>query len=254
MTEPLNRALSRGLDILTLLSRHPNGLELHQIARSLSLPKSSCSLLLRTLLEKKFLRYGADTARYRLTTRLFEIGSTAVRESTVESLLSRRMRQVAQASQETVHCGLWDGTDVVYIDKAESTQSVRMTSHIGLRMPLFATAMGRAILAALPVAQAEALLEETKLSPLTPHTRTDRGWLREEIEKVRGQGYATEFEETNLSVCCVGVAVRTRQGVPEYAMSISMPLFRCDEAVVARSAELLVNAKEKIEQTLSAGI
>ena len=254
MAETLNRALARGLDILTLLSEENQGMELFRVAKALALPKSSCSVLLHTLLDKGFLRYEEKSARYLLTPRLFELGSAALREGTVESLLRSAIREVARASEETVHCGLLDGDEVVYIDKVESTQSIRMTSRVGLRMPLYATAMGRAILAAMPKKQAETLLAGTELSPLTHHTVTDRRALRSLLNQVRVQGYATEYEETNPGVCCVGVAIQLPDGHPGYALSVSMPLFRGDDQAMARYAALLREAKEKVERMLLAGV
>lgn len=254
MPETLNRALARGLDILALLSQQPQGMELFRIARELGLPKSSCSVLLHTLLEKDFLRYEEKSARYFLTARLFALGSTAVREGTVESLLRTAIREVARASAETVHCGLLEGTEVVYIDKVESTQSIRMTSRVGLRMPLYATAMGRAILAEMPEEAAKALLADVEMERLTANTVTDRAVLREMLQQVRAQGYATEYEETNPGVCCIGVAIVLPDGSPNYALSISMPMFRGGEEAMERYAPLLLEAKTKAEHMLSAGI
>lgn len=254
VAEAQNRSLARGLDILTLLSDEVEGLELHQIARQLALPKSSCSVLLHTLEQKKFLHYDEKTARYRVTTRLFEIGSAALRDTTVESLLRKRMREVAKESRETVHCGMLDGAEVVYIDKMESTQSIRMTSRVGLRMPLYATAMGRAMLAEMPEAEVEAMLLGARLAPITPKTIVDPAKLREIIAQIREDGFATEYEETNANVCCIGVAICLRDGVPGYAMSISMPQFRFTPEVLETHARLLKRAKRKIELVLSAGI
>ena len=250
MAEPLNRSLARGLDMLALLSDAPQGLALHEIARALDMPKSSAFNLLRTLLEKQYVRCRAESGRYTLSPRLFELGAATLHATPVESVLRSHMREIFAACNETVHCGVPDGADVVYIDKIESTHSIRMTSRVGLRMPLYCTAMGRAILACMPDEAVRALLRGQTLRAFTPHTLTSMDAVLAELRAVRAQGYATEVEETNENVCCVGVAIRTREGAPQYAVSISMPLFRASERGMPYHAQLLLHAREQIEQRL----
>ena len=147
MAETLNRSLARGLDILELLSEEPAGLELHRIAKALDIPKSSAFNLIHTLLDKRYVTYDEATSRYALSLRMFEMGSAAVKDVTEQSVVHQYMQRVYAGCNETVHCGVPDGTDMVYVDKLESTHSIRMTSRIGARFPLYCTAMGRAVLA-----------------------------------------------------------------------------------------------------------
>lgn len=252
MAEVLNRSLARGLDMLELLSEAPKGLALHEISRSLSLPKSSAFNLIHTLLSKRFVQYDPQTQLYALSLRAFEVGSAALAGTDIEWLLHAHMREIAAECNETVHCGVPDGADVVYVGKVESTRSIRMTSRIGARMPLYCTAMGRAILACLSDEQALALLEHQRLEPVTPHTVSSREALLRELAVTRAHGYATEREETNENVCCVGVAIRGREGSARYAISISAPIFRAGEADMRGYARLLLKAQGQIERYLYA--
>ena len=252
MAEAMNRSLARGLDMLELLGKSPRGMALHEIARALALPKSSASNLVHTLLHKRFARYDADTQLYSLSLRAFEVGSAALAGVDVESVLRIHMREIAEACNETVHCGVPDGTDVVYVDKIESTRSIRMSSRIGARMPLYCTAMGRAILACMPDGQVAELLAYQRFEPLTPHTVSSLEGLLRELAAVRARGYADEREETDESVCCVGVAVRGREGTAHYAISISAPTFRAGESEMGAYAQLLRKAQGKIERHLRA--
>ncbi|MDR3052117.1 MAG: IclR family transcriptional regulator [Oscillospiraceae bacterium] len=247
---PANRSLARGLDILALLSETPRGLALHEIARALRLPKSSAFNLIHTLLEKQFLRYDADTAHYALSLRMFELGASARLHISAESVIRRYMREISTACNETVHCGVLDGMDVVYVDKVESTRSIRMSSRIGMRLPLYCTAMGRAMLATLPDDAVRARLAGQRFQSLTPRTISDMDALLRELAAVRAQGYASESEETNENVCCVGVAIRGRDGDAQYAISVSMPTFRAEEAPRTLAIQQLLRAQRKIEQFL----
>lgn len=250
MAEPLNRSLARGLDILELLSEAPKGLALHEIARALELPKSSAFNLVRTLLDKQFIWFDAVSSRYALSLRAFELGSSVLAGTSAEAVLRRHMGEIYQQCNETVHCGVPDGREVVYVDKIESTQSIRMTSRIGARMPLYCTAMGRAILACMRDEEVEALLAGQRFEALTPHTVADCGALLRELAVVRARGVAVEREENNENVCCVGVAIHGREGRPQYAISISAPIFRAGEERLERYAQLLQQAQGRIEREL----
>jgi IclR family KDG regulon transcriptional repressor len=252
MAEAANRSLARGLDMLELLGKSPRGLALHEIARALALPKSSASNLVRTLLDKRFAQYDADTQLYSLSLRAFEVGSAALAGMDIESVLRTHMRGIAESCNETVHCGVPDGTDVVYVDKIESTRSIRMASRIGARMPLYCTAMGRAILACMPDEQVTRLLAHQRFEPLTAHTLSSLEDLLRELAVVRTRGYADECEETNENVCCVGVAVCGRDGAARYAISISAPTFRVGASEMSGYAQLLLDAKKQIKRYLCA--
>ncbi len=251
MAEPLNRSLARGLDMLTLLGESKHGLELHEIAKALDIPKSSAFNLLHTLLDMQFVEYQASSSRYKLSMKMFEIGAKAVRRTNIDTVIREQMQEIYLAMNETVHCGVQDGTDVVYIDRIESTRSIRMTARIGFRIPLYCTAMGRAILACLPDSQVRELLKEQEFKQLTPYTVPDLETLISSLQKVREAGYAIESQESNENVCCMGVAACDREGIPRYAISVSAPIFRMNEAAQKKCKEQLLRAKETIERYLS---
>lgn len=252
MAEVQNRSLARGLDILELLCEQPEGLELHRIARALEIPKSSAFNLVHTLLSKKYVVCDEATGRYALSLRMFEVGSAAVKGVTEQSVVRRYMERVAAGCNETVHCGVPDGTDVVYVDKLESTHSIRMTSRIGARVPLYCTAMGRAVLACWPEEHVRELYRNYDFRKLTPRTVDSVEALLDEVGRVRGQGYAAEYGESNENVCCFAVAVRDRSGRAAYAISVSMPLFRASEETAQRCVRLLLDARGRIERFLHA--
>lgn len=252
MPETLNRTLSRGLEILELISEHPDGLELHQIAKTMQMPKSSAFNLLHTLMQYKYLRKPDNSPRYQLSLRMFEVGSAAVNHVDVTGVLRQYMADISRACNETMHCGIMNGLDVLYIDKMESTQSIRMSSHVGVRMPLHATAMGKAFLACFSNEQVRALYGERTLASLTKNTVTDMEELIRQLDMIRETGYATENQESNPNVSCVGVAIRGRDDLAAYALSISAPSFRMGEKEIAEYGQMLLRAQRKIQRVLRA--
>ena len=250
MTETVNRTLQRGLTILELLSEHPDGLELHEIARALDLPKSSAHNLIKTLLGMRYVRLVG--ARYQLTLKTFEVGAAVVQTTDVTQVLRQYMQQAFAECNETMHCGVLSGRDVLYIDKIESTQSIRMASHVGIRMPLYATAMGKAFLAAMSDSEVRALYPEEQLTPLTDHTIPDVEALIAQLDAIRARGWSMELQENADNVSCVGVAILGRDGRAAYALSISAPSFRMTPETMTTCGALLLRAKRRIERVLRA--
>ena len=249
MAEAANRTLQRGLNMLELLAEHPDGLELHEIATALELPKSSAHNLVQTLLAARYVRL-TPAARYQLTLKTFEVGSAAVQAMDASQVLRQYMLKAFAECNETMHCGVLSGEKVLYIDKIESTRSIRMASHVGILMPLHATAMGKAFLAAMDVRQARRLLGDTPLERLTDNTVTDPDALMAQLAEIRERGWALETEENTESVCCLSVAICGRDGQPVYALSISVPAFRMTAELREQYAPLLLRAKRKIERVL----
>lgn len=244
-----NRTLLRGLNMLELLSEHPDGLELHEIAAALELPKSSAHNLVQTLLNAKYVRL-TPSSRYQLTLKCFEVGSATVQAMDASQILRQYMHKAFAECNETMHCGVLSGERVLYIDKIESTRSIRMASHVGITMPLHATAMGKAFLAAMDDDQARRLIGTSPLERLTDHTITDPESLIRQLQEIRRRGWAAENEENAESVCCLGVAICNRDGHPVYALSVSVPAFRMTDELAAQYGPLLMKAKRKIERVL----
>lgn len=248
----MNRTLCRGLEILELLAENAQGLELNQVARSLNLPKSSAYNLLQTLSRLEYVHCAPDTGRYALGLRMFEVGSAAVNSADIRAVIHSHMVEINRQLNETMHLGVVAGKDALYIDKLESTRSIKMSSHVGLRLPLYSTAMGKAVLACLDDRQLAQLYPDGVLPALTPHTVDTVEALRHQLSEVRAHGYAVERLENDENICCVGVAIEDREGHPTYALSISVPAFRFDADEEAECGRLLLRAKRKIERVLKA--
>ncbi|HIR79263.1 MAG TPA: IclR family transcriptional regulator [Candidatus Egerieenecus merdigallinarum] len=251
MAEAVNRSLQRGLQLLELLSEHPEGMELHEICKALELPKSSGHNLLQQLVQSRYV-WVSSHGKYRLTLKTFEVGASAVHATEISQVLRQYMQEVFAVCNETMHCGVLSGREVLYIDKIESTQSIRMASHVGIRMPLYATAMGKAFLAAMPDEAVRTLFNGVSLAPLTEHTITSLDQLMEQLREIRQTGIAVEDQENAVNVSCIGVAICDREGKPAYALSISAPSFRVNGAEISAWGKLLLRAKDRIERVLKA--
>jgi DNA-binding IclR family transcriptional regulator len=148
---------------------------------------------------------------------------------------------LADATGETVHLARLEGSHVVYTAKRESVHPLRMFSAVGRRLPAYATALGRSILADLPEDQVRAILPPD-LEPLTAHTITNPDQIIGILAEVRRDGYAIEREESCLGMSCFAVSLPV-SGAARYAISISVPVARLDDRARSSAVENLLAAR-----------
>lgn len=98
---------------------------------------------------------------------------------------------------------------------------MRMSSHVGLRIPMYCTGVGKAILATQSYGEAERVWRKSSIRALTAHTITDFDAFIEQLKRVRMAGYAIDDEENELGIRCVALAVPGMNGRAEAAFSIS---------------------------------
>jgi DNA-binding IclR family transcriptional regulator len=156
------------------------------------------------------------------------------------------MRELSQASKETVHLAILDCTEMLYVGKVDSSQSVHMHCIIGTRNPLYCTALGKAVLAFLPREERDALLDQITLMPRTPYTITDKAVLADHLERVRARGYAIDDREVEESIRCVSAPIFDHTGQPIAAISVSGPAFRLPESRLQELGELVMRVSKII--------
>ena len=156
----------------------------------------------------------------------------------------------APARRETVHLAVPSAQGMVYIDKLESPQTVRMASRIGTRVTLYSSSVGKAYLAALPADVCDSLIEQIEFARFTPNTITSRAKLRKEIRATAERGYSLDDEENELQIFCCGAAILDADGAPVGCISISMPLYRHSEAATQANASRLLDACRAISAKL----
>jgi DNA-binding IclR family transcriptional regulator len=218
--------LDRALAILDLLSADGPDLSLGEVSDKLALHKSTVHRLIMVLERHKLIERNSINGRYRLGLKLFELGTRAVSQLDLRERARPVLEQLVLETSETVHLGILDDTEVLYLDKVEPTRSVRMSSSVGRRNPAYCTAMGKSILAYLPEPQVEAIVRKHGLKAMTANTLTSLLELKAELAAIRERGYAVDNEEIEEGVRCVGCVVRDFSGGPIAAISVSGPAFR----------------------------
>lgn len=246
-----HHATSRVLDVLDLLaSADEQGYTLTEIAARIGSPKSSLFPILRTLCSRRFLVCDVATNRYTIGLGAYAVGCAFLYSQTLLDHLHTEMRTVALACGETCQLGVRDKRDVLYIAKEDSSQPIQLISHVGKRLPLYATALGKALLLDASPAELEALYPTSEgLVALTSHTIVNRDQLFRQLDEMRAQGYATEYGEGDDNICCLAVPLR-QSGRTMAALSVSMPTFRNVEGKEALVHGKLLEARQNIETLL----
>lgn len=158
------------------------------------------------------------------------------------------MKELSQISNETVHMGILDETEIVYMARVDSPQSIRMFSEIGSRNPVHCTAMGKALLAFMDNNLRESILSQIDLEPKTENTITNVSELRNELEIIKKNGYAIDNIENEDGVRCIGTVINNAYGQVVCALSISGPAFRLNLENLKDLSVPLIDAAKRISQ------
>lgn len=227
------QSLDRALDILEALSQAPQGMTLSALSAAVGLHISTTHRLVSALAARGYTAKDVLSGKYRLTLRLFAVGSRVSSMLQILEAAQPLLDEFAGATGEAVHLVQREGDEVTYLYKAEPfISTVRMSSCVGMRNPMYCTGVGKSILALLPEQEVRAIWSRTDPVPYTPATIVTLPALERELALVRRQGYALDREEHEPGVCCAAVAIRDDSGRPVAAVSISAPPERLTEPVL----------------------
>jgi DNA-binding IclR family transcriptional regulator len=239
------RTLNRGLDILEKLATTSElGLGPSAVAEEVGLDKATVTRLLRTLIEAGYVRQDPVTRKYRLTGKILRLAQGVAVSLDLERVARPHLIALRDRVGETAHLGVMEGESVYYVDKLEAEHSLQLVSAIGQEMPLHSTALGKAILAALPEAEREAKLRRMDFVARTERTICNLEQFREEIRLTQGRGYAIDDRENEPQGTCVAAAIIGADGRPVGAISVSGPHVRVQEHVVQLGLQVRATAAQ----------
>ena len=222
----LVQSVERTLKILEVLSDYSDGLGITVISEKVNLHKSTVFRLLTTLIHKGYVVQDTESSKYKITFKLFELGSKKVDKLDFLKSSKTYTRMLMESVNEVVHLIIREDTEIVYIDKVEANNTISMASRIGKRNPLYCTATGKAILAFLPEEEVLEVWNGSKIVKLTGNTITDFILFKKELQNIKHNGYAIDDEENEIGVRCIGAPIFNIKGNVAGAVSISGPINR----------------------------
>lgn len=248
------QSVDRALSILEVLTNYREGLGVTEISEKVNLHKSTVYRLLSTLIYKEYVVQDMRSNNYKVTFKLFELGNKNIEKIDLLSVSKVYAKKLMESVNEVVHLVVRDDTQIVYIEKVEANNTIRMASTIGRRSPMYRTSVGKAILAYLSEKEVEAIWENSKVEKLTEYTITELNEMKEELKKVREKGYAIDNQENEIGVRCIGAPIFNRHGKVEGAISISGPATRVREEDVEKIAEEVMKFAQFISKELGYSI
>ena len=222
-------------------------LGVNELARRTAIPKATVSRLVKELesvglLERSGVKVG-------LGLRLFELGERAARRRSVREVALPFMADLREATGQTIHLAILDGTDVVYVEILRGRDAPRFPSGVGRRLPAHATGVGKVLLAGSSKDVADAVIA-AGLKRIGPRTITTPGALRRQLTWIESSGIAYEHEESAPGVACVAGAIRLGERPPIAAVSASGWIGKVD---IRRVGPAVHTTALSIARVLSAG-
>jgi IclR family acetate operon transcriptional repressor len=227
-------------------------LRLTDIARALGLPKSTTLAILQTLAAHALVTYDDGARRYALGPALVALAGAAQARNTVARAARPYLERLAEQTGETVILHVPDDGGSVILDREESPHQLRVTAPLGLRLPPFAGAVAKALLAWLPEKEVRRRLGARPLPAFTSRSITAPAAYIRELRRVRRQGVARDDEEYLPGVRAVSAPIRA-SGRAVATISVVGVKARFTRARMRRAADLVRRAAEQISWALAGG-
>jgi IclR family transcriptional regulator, acetate operon repressor len=239
------QSVHRALDALEALAAAGGTASLGDLAAACGLPAPTVHRLAGTLADRGYLRRLPDR-RYSLGSRLVPLGAEA------HALLGGRalpvLRGLAELTGESANLAVLTQGCAEYVAQAPGRHTMRTFTEVGNRVALHCTGVGKALLAAVPPAQASRLIGAAPLAALTAGTITDPAALHAEIALTRTRGYALDEGEMETGVRCVAVGL---PGTAPMAISVSGPAARMTDDLITAAVSALRTAADQLQHQLA---
>lgn len=244
------QVLDRAVKILDCFAGEEAELGVTEISKVLRLHKSTVHRLLEALKSYGLIRQDPQSEKYFLGVKLFELGCRAVARLDLRERARPVLEQLVSETGETAHLCILDQGEVLYLEKVESPQTLRIPSQVGQRNPAHCTAVGKALLAYLSEDELDSLVRVKGLKRYTKNTIVVLGQLKKELALVRERGFSVDNEETEEGLRCVGAPVRDYTGRVIASISIAGPAFRMTDEKLSALAESVKRAAETLSERM----
>lgn len=243
--------LVRGLSILQCFSDDDQELGVSEIARRIGTTRSTAFRLVYTLEHLGFLAKVGDSKRYRIGSRVLELGYRYLSTLDIVELARPIIEQLRDDTNTSTHLIIRDGREVVYVARCNSRTMFSSNVGVGTRLPAHGTAPGRLLLSRLPTTEVVALYDGIELEALTKQTPTSIGALISQIEKDRDELSIVSWGYFDPKVSSIAAPVCDRDGDAVAAVSVSCPMGTYERDVFeGRIRQLVEAAASDISQAL----
>lgn len=221
-----------------------------ELSAKLKIGKSSIHRFLSFLKALGYVNRNANNKKYYPTLRVFQIGAMVRGRNRIVNIARPYMEELGNKFHETINLGFFENNEIVYIDKVESIQALRMDLAIGRRVPAYCTALGKVFLAYLPEKDIKEYCRKTQFKGLTEKTITSEKELMKHLGIIKSEGVAIDDREIDNGIRCIAAPVRDDSGNVVGAISVAGPTVRLTMERLKSFKQPLLNVTKDIAQKL----
>lgn len=236
--------VERSLSILSYLAEHAGVHGVRQISRSLNIAPSTTHRILDTLTSLGYARSRDNSGQYEIGPRAVQLGASAMRSFDLTSVAPRTLLALSQETGEATFLAILEDGEVLYLLKEESSYAIHTDVRLGSKRPVHSTALGKALLSALPELAVADIVDRRGLQGFTSSTITNPAELRTELALIREIGYSVDREELEAGLMCIAAVVRDHRREPAGAISLAGPIARVAPMEVALASKVRQAARE----------
>ncbi|MFL2840834.1 MAG: IclR family transcriptional regulator C-terminal domain-containing protein [Pseudohongiellaceae bacterium] len=244
-------SLERGLAVIRCFDKDRCQLSLTEVAKHTNLARATARRFLHTLHALGYVEI--DGKLFRLSSKVLNLGFAYLSSQPLVDLIQPYIREVSDKTGESCSAAVLDMPDIVYIARSVTQQIMSVSLHVGTRLPILSTAMGRVLLASMSDDEVESFIKKTKINKYTKYTLTNYISILDEVIKVRKEGYAIVDQELEIGLCSVSVPILNRGGQVLAAINIcSQPQKMDKKRLRSELIPYLKEAAGKISEVLPA--
>jgi IclR family pca regulon transcriptional regulator len=214
-------AFAKGLRVLECFNADHPRLTISDVSEMTGFDRATSRRFLLTLHHLGYAGY--DGKHFTPEPRILRLGMGALAALPLPQIVQPWLDQLSEKIGQSCSVAILDDTEIVYIARAAQRRVMSIGLMPGSRLPAHCSSLGRVLLAALPDAEAQAVVERSDLTPRTAHSKHDPQAILEEIARVRAQGFALIEQEIELGLCSLAVPIIDAKGRTVAALNTGMP-------------------------------
>jgi len=246
------KGIHKVIDVLDVLGGYPSGLTLAELCNHLQLPKSTVHRILNVLLDRQYVRETFEKGRYALGYEILRLSKAC--QGGLNFLQEARplLLELNRMIDENIILAILDKPchRVIYLDKVDSSKTIRLASHIGEIAPVHCTALGKALLSGFSDEELLEVLSNYELNRFTDRTITDIKDFLSEINEVRKLGYSVDHQEYRNEVVCIAAPIYSESEKPCAAVGVSAPAIRLEQSRFEYVERLGVETAKKMSEII----
>jgi len=244
------QSLVRAFGVLDALSSS-NGASLSDIARRVSLPRSTVHRLLTTMEALHFVEFDRHTHLWAIGVKAFTVGAAFVQTRDLGQLGRSIMRSLMTEVHHSVNIAVHEGSGMCYVGQVAATGITQKVIKPGSCLPMHTTASGKVLMAHWQAEEVERFLDRRTLVKRTSQSIIDPVAIREELAVIRKRGYAMDDQEQADGLRCVAAIVLDRYGMPKASLSISDTVARLDRSRMDEIGPTLMLAARQMSKEIT---